>query len=328
MRSVDEEIWNSCINGYSCPMKTIEGKQVPKATSELSAMEKAHLQANNRALDILFSVVDVNEHHRKIANCEIAKEAWDILATYHEGMHVVKQSKLQRLTTEFESIRMQDDETFNQFYSKLIGIVNSCETLGEPIPPFRVIKKILRSLPKRFKMKVTMLEGKRKLNEKSVEEVVGLLQTYEAGMLQPESQKSKIKPSTKPIAFSSSQSENKDSESDNDYDLEAMTLFTENFKKFFKKKSTGNDVSGKMSNINGKYEAFSRKGKKGVKGSLAGPKCYDCQGYGHLAYECINKLKKKTNFKANVTWDDNSESDDSKEEQEDKSNFMVFGASL
>ncbi|KAG5556760.1 hypothetical protein RHGRI_007131 [Rhododendron griersonianum] len=85
-------------------------------------------RVNNRALDFLFVAIDINEH-RKIANCEIAKEAWDILVTCHEGTDVVKQSKRQRLTTEFETIKMQEEETFNQFYSKLIAIVNSCENL-------------------------------------------------------------------------------------------------------------------------------------------------------------------------------------------------------
>ncbi|KAG5526738.1 hypothetical protein RHGRI_032860 [Rhododendron griersonianum] len=187
---------------------------------------------------------------------------------------------------------MQEDETFNEFYSKLIAIVNSCETLGEPIPPFRVIKKILRSLPERFKTKVTILEGKRKLNEKSVEEVVGILQTYEADMLQPESLNSKVKPSAKSIAFASSQSESRESDCD------------------------------------GKNESSSAKEKKGIKSTPAGPKCYECQGYGHVAHECINKLKKKTNFKANITWDDDSESNNSEEEQVDRTNFMAFGASL
>jgi len=234
MRSADEEIWKSCVNGYTYPTVTVNNQAVPKPSSELSVAEKAQLQANNKALDILFSAVDVNEH-RKISNCEIAKEAWDILVTCHEGTDVVKQSKLQRLTTEFEVIRMQEDETFNQFYSKLISIVNSCETLGEPIPPFRVIKIFLRSLPERFKTKVTMLEGKHKLKEKSVEEVVGLLQTYEADMLQSESQKSKIKSLTKSIAFKSSQIDETDSDCNNDDDnvTENMDLLFQILKKFF-----------------------------------------------------------------------------------------------
>lgn len=84
---------------------------------------------------------------------------------------MVKQSKLQRLTTEFETIRMQEEETFNQFHSKLIAIVNSWKHLFSPIPCFH-IKFFLRSLPPRFKTQVTMLEGKRKLKENYLQEIV------------------------------------------------------------------------------------------------------------------------------------------------------------
>ncbi|KAG5535902.1 hypothetical protein RHGRI_023621 [Rhododendron griersonianum] len=53
-----------------------------------------------------------------------------------------------------------------------------------------------------------------------------------------------------------------------------------------------------------------------------------CHGYGHLAHECANKLKKSTNFKANLSWDDDSNSDTSVQELEEKGNFMAFVTSL
>ena len=49
----------------------------------------------------------------------------------HEGTKVVKIIKLQQLTTSFESIRMSDDEFFDEFYAKLNDIVNSAYNLGE-----------------------------------------------------------------------------------------------------------------------------------------------------------------------------------------------------
>ncbi|KAG5548244.1 hypothetical protein RHGRI_013820 [Rhododendron griersonianum] len=107
-----------------------------------------------------------------------------------------------------------------------------------------------------------------------------------------------------------------------------MAIFTEQFKKFFKKKPTDNNFTKKNSNNKGKVESSNGKDKKGIKGPPLGPKCYKCHGYGHVAHECINKLKKKTNFKANITWDDDSESEKSGEEREYNSNFIAFGASL
>ena len=62
---------------------------------------------------------------------ETAKEAWTILQTTYEGTKAVKDSKLQRLTTSFEEIKMEDDESFDEFYAKLKDIVNSAFNLGE-----------------------------------------------------------------------------------------------------------------------------------------------------------------------------------------------------
>ena len=43
----------------------------------------------------------------------------------------VKNSKLQRLTTSFEEIKMEEDESFDEFYAKLKDIVNSAFNLGD-----------------------------------------------------------------------------------------------------------------------------------------------------------------------------------------------------
>ena len=49
----------------------------------------------------------------------------------HEGTKAVKIKKLQQLTSKFESIRMSDDESFNEFYAKLNDIINYAYNLGE-----------------------------------------------------------------------------------------------------------------------------------------------------------------------------------------------------
>ena len=55
------------------------------------------------------------------------------LETTYEGTKAVKIVKLQRLTSSFEEIRMEQDETFDEFYTKLKDIVNSAFNLGESI---------------------------------------------------------------------------------------------------------------------------------------------------------------------------------------------------
>ncbi|KAH7837563.1 hypothetical protein Vadar_015191 [Vaccinium darrowii] len=107
-----------------------------------------------------------------------------------------------------------------------------------------------------------------------------------------------------------------------------MTLFTKQFKKLFLKRPAENEFKNQNSNNKGKGESSGGRGRKGIKGPPPGPKCFECHGYGHLAHECINKLKKKTNYKANITWDDDNNSESSEEGKEEHTNFIAFGASL
>ncbi|KAG5534412.1 hypothetical protein RHGRI_022512 [Rhododendron griersonianum] len=106
-----------------------------------------------------------------------------------------------------------------------------------------------------------------------------------------------------------------------------MDLFFQSFKNYFKKKSIQNNSKIRKNNGTRKEDFSTGKGKNGGKGPSSGPKCSECHGYGHLAHECVNVLKRKTNFKANITWDD-SDSDKSEEEHKDKTNLIAFGASL
>ncbi|RVW87746.1 hypothetical protein CK203_044011 [Vitis vinifera] len=61
-----------------------------------------------------FNAISTDEF-RRIATCTSAKEAWDILQVTHEGTNAVKVSKLQMLTSRFETIRMEIMRTLESF---------------------------------------------------------------------------------------------------------------------------------------------------------------------------------------------------------------------
>ena len=119
---------------------------------------------NSRALNALFSAV-TNEQFKKISSTEIAKEAWIILQTTYEGTKAVKDLKLQRLTVNFEDIKMEEDESFDEFYSKLKDIVNLTFNLGETIPEPKIVRKVLRSLPERFHVKIIAIEESKDIDK-------------------------------------------------------------------------------------------------------------------------------------------------------------------
>ena len=93
-----------------------------------------------------------------------------------------KDSKLQKLSTSFEEIKIEEDESFNEFYAKLKDIVNSTFNLGETILEPKIVRKVLRSLPERFHAKITTIEESKDIENIPLTELVGNLQTYELGL--------------------------------------------------------------------------------------------------------------------------------------------------
>ena len=131
-----KKVWQAVEIGWTKPMEA-------PADRDDAKIKEANF--NNRALNALFSVV-TNEEFKKISSTETAKEAWTILQTTYEGTKAIKDSKLPWLTTSFEEIKMEEDESFDEFYAKLKDIVNFAFNLGETIPKPKVVRKVLRSL--------------------------------------------------------------------------------------------------------------------------------------------------------------------------------------
>ena len=125
-------------------------------------------------MNALFNAV-TNEEFKKISFTETAKEAWTILQITYEGTKAVNDSKLQRLTTSFEEIKMEDNESFDEFYAKLKDIVNSAFNLGETIPEPKIVRKVLRFLPERFHAKITTIEELKDIDKILLTELIGNL---------------------------------------------------------------------------------------------------------------------------------------------------------
>ena len=139
-------------------------------------------------MNIIFNAVSMEEFKR-ISNVEAAYTAWNILQTVHEGTKAVKINKLQQLTSKFESIRMSDDESFDEFCAKLNDIVNSAYNLGEIYDQPKIVRKVLRSLTEDFRPKVTAITESKDVDSILVDELVGSLQFYELDL--PKTSKSK-----------------------------------------------------------------------------------------------------------------------------------------
>ena len=172
LQSLDEKVWQVVKIGWTKP-------KVAPADWDDAKIKAAYF--NGRALNALFSAI-INEEFKKISSTKTAKKAWTILQTTYEGTKAVKDSKLQRLITSFEEIKIEEDESFDEFYAKLKDIVNLAFNLGETIPKPKIVRKVIRSLPERFHAKITAIEESKDINKIPLTELVGNLQIYELGL--------------------------------------------------------------------------------------------------------------------------------------------------
>ena len=148
---------------------------------------------------------------------------------------------------------MSEDESFDSFYRKLNEVVISNFNLGEKTEDLKVVQKILHSLPKSFRAKVTAIEESKDLDEIKVQELIGSLQTHEISL--PNHRKSKS------LAFKTinEKVEAHDS-SDEDVVKKDVAYLTKNFRKFLKFKNNGKfGDKGKFTSSGKKKKDFKKK---------------------------------------------------------------------
>ena len=242
--AIDETVWEFVENGYVRP--TTAKFEWDKAATALA-------NANSKAINAIFCGVFTGKFHR-ISHVKTAKEAWTILEATYEGTKNVKDIKLRMLTTRFEEVKMSDDESFDSSYGRLNEKVIAKLNLGEKIEDAKVVRKILRSLPKIFRAKVTAIEESKDLDEIKIQELIGSLQTYEIGFPSHKSSKS--------LVFKTINERMGDSFDEDDVEKEVEFL-AKNFRKLLKMKNNGKSFGeGKFSSSKNDKKEFKKKDEK------------------------------------------------------------------
>ncbi|CAM8880240.1 unnamed protein product [Rhodiola kirilowii] len=322
IKNVDEKAWSSVLTDWNPPLlATNEGRVVHKLETEWTEQEERLAMGNAKALNAIFSAVD-ETIFKLILNCERAKEAWDTLSNHFEGTDKVKQSGIQMLTSKFEELKMHEDETIKDFNARVCDLVNEASTLGEALPEEKVVCKILRSLPKRFSIKVTAIEEANNVTTMGWKELIGNLCTYELQHLTvPE-------PKVKSVGL---KAETVVDDEFTDGVSEELALLTKNFNKLLKKinrKGVGQNSLNQSKNQDTRTVDFqprerqSDQKENGKSGRTKGIQCMECRGFGHIQAECANTLKKKNSKSLNVSWSDDETEESTKEEE--TSNFVAL----
>jgi len=194
------------------------------------------------------------------------------------------------------------------------------------------VSKILRSLPSRWRPKVTAIEEAKDLNTLSVEDLVRSLKVHEIGLNEHEPAK-KVKSmalpskgkSSKDFKVIDSKEESTDGDSNED-PTEKMVMLSNKFKYLARK-------NRKFLSKRGGYKSSKKEDQKG---------CFNCKKLGHFIVKCLDLQKEKSKDKSKkssfnsrkfrmqikkslmATWEElDSESGSEKDEAEDEANVVV-----
>ena len=129
-------------------------------TNALAAMSNAHKNVvearRDQDLRAKWSIRSCIEEFifSRISGATNTHQAWNLLASAYKGTNRVEMVRLQTLRLQFESLKMKESETIDQFMTRVSGIVTQFQTYGEPIEQKVFFQKILRCLTKKFSMAV------------------------------------------------------------------------------------------------------------------------------------------------------------------------------
>lgn len=134
---------------------------------------------NDMAVVLLFqSIPDVLI--LQVGELNTAKKFWEAIKARHVGAERVREARLQTLMSEFDRLKMKEDETIDDFGGKLSEITSKSAALGATIDEPKLVKKFLTSLPRRKYIHiVASLEQVLDLNQTSFEDIIGRLKAYE-----------------------------------------------------------------------------------------------------------------------------------------------------
>ncbi|KAH6803852.1 hypothetical protein C2S51_032099 [Perilla frutescens var. frutescens] len=168
-------------------------------------------------------------------------------------------------------------------WDRLRSISNESFALGEAINNEKLVRKVLKSLLKKFAYKVAVIEEDKDIKSIRLDELMGSLRTLEINL------------------------ENEDSSSRN------RVLITKNFNRMLKranKQSSRKFNNRRQLSGNTLQERDSNNDQKEYQqpNSRRGTQCRECDEFGHIQVECANILKRnKNNYNVSLSDDDSKE---------------------
>ncbi|XP_074271662.1 uncharacterized protein LOC141595594 [Silene latifolia] len=178
IQGTDYECWVIIENGpLAITTTNANGVSSAKAPKDYTSDDYKKAEKNVRAISLPQS--ELVNRNRRIAGCKTAKQIWDSLSLAYEGTVQVKKQRIDLLMQQYENFRMHEDEPIKSMSSRFSSITNELSNLGRQFETEDIVRKILRSLTRKWGQKVTAIEECRDLATLTYEALMGSLMAHE-----------------------------------------------------------------------------------------------------------------------------------------------------
>lgn len=145
---------------------------------EVVETESDNIKKNNMAMALLFQSIP-ETLILQVGELDTAKKVWEAIKARHMGADRVREARLQTLSGEFDRLKMKETDTIDDFVGRLAEISSKSAALGENIEETKMVKKFLKSLPrKKYIHIVASLEQVLDLKVTTFEDIVGRLKAF------------------------------------------------------------------------------------------------------------------------------------------------------
>lgn len=114
-----------------------------------------------------------------MAKKKTGKEVWECLKARFVGADRVKEACLQTLKSEFDALKMKEDEPLDQYAGKLTAMSVRYGNLGGTLDDAAMVKKLFDTVPDRFITVVAGIEQFFDLKTLPFEEALRRLRAFE-----------------------------------------------------------------------------------------------------------------------------------------------------
>ena len=324
---VDVDLWDLVEEGVVFDNMDKEGVVSHLHRKSFTPSQKLEYKKHHNVKGMMTNAISHDEY-LKIVDKRTAKSIWESLKSKYEGNKQVREAKANLLVHQYELFKMKDGEEIEAMFSRFQVLVSGLQVLDKSYTTTDHVRKILRSLPPKWRPKVTAFQEAKDLDQVSLEDLISSLKTHEMELMTDEST-NKIKgialsskSSSKALKAKVIESEDEASEEGHEVeseDEEEMVLMAAKVSQWAKRSKK---YAGKFGSSSKKVGATKEKREEQNK-------CFKCNKPGHFIADCPenqNRSSKKTSSKEKyksklkkgflATWEDLDKDSDSDGDEE------------